>query len=115
MDFQARYNRLQQEVRDLKTAQTIPGLVQFYQGRGTIPVGTYSGVYTWTIQYKDVNDTNPPISYLDNPSAGDTLLEYDQATNSQKFEMHRINETIYVATFFDVISSRPIASITRDF
>lgn len=115
MDFQSRYNRLQQEVRDLKTAQTIPGLVQFYQKRGTIPAGTYSGVYTWTIHYADVKDTNPPIAYLSNPQTGDTLLEYDAITNTQKFEMHRINETIYFDTSFGVISSRPITNITRDF
>lgn len=115
MDLQERYNRLQQEIRDLKTAQTIPGLVQFYQATGDIPAQTYSGTYTWTIKYVDVNDTNPPITYLQSTATGDTLLGYNPATNSQKFEMHRTNETVYVATSFRVISSRPIASITKDF
>lgn len=115
MDFQERFNQIQCEIRDLKTAQAIPGFVAFNTATGQIPAQTYSGTYTWTIQYEDVSDTNAPITVLAAPGSGDTLLEYDPDTNTQKFEMHRTNETVYVATIFRVISSRPIASITKDF
>lgn len=114
MNFQDRYNRLQQEIRDLKTAQTIPGLVALYSAMLTIQPGTYEGTYTWTINYKDVNDPNPPITYM-HSGTGDSLLLYNPITNTQKFEMHRISETIYVATTMRINSSRPIESITPDF
>lgn len=114
-DIQAQIIDFERELRDLKTAQTIPGYISMNRSSGTIPARTYNGTYTWTIHYEDVGDTNPPITMLNTYATGDTLLPYDQSTNTQKYEMHRTNETIYVATTFTVISSRPISSITRDF
>lgn len=114
-DIQQKIITAEQELRDLKTAQAIPGYVSMNRSTGTIPARTYSGTYTWTIHYEDVGDTNPPITMLNTYATGDTLLPYDPSTNTQKFEMHRTNETVYVATTFTVISTRTIASITQDF
>lgn len=114
-DIQAQIIDFEREIRDLKTAQAIPGYISMNRASGTVPAQTYNGTYTWTIHYEDVGDTNPPITLQHAYQTGDTLLPYDPATNTQKFEMHRTNETLYVATTFTIISSRPITSITQDF
>lgn len=114
-DIQDQLIEFEREIRDLKTAQAIPGYVSMNRATGTIPARTYSGTFTWTIHYEDVGDTNAPITMLNATQTGDTLLQYDPATNTQKFEMHRTNETVYVAATFTVISTRTIASITQDF
>lgn len=114
-DIQEQIIEFEREIRDLKTAQAIPGYISMHRKSGTIPARTYSGTYTWTIQYEDVGDTNAPVSLINAAGTGDTLLAYDANTNTQKFEMHRTNETVYVATSFTIISTRPITSITQDF
>lgn len=114
-DIQSVIIEAEREILELKTAQAIPGYVSMNRATGTIPARTYSGTYTWTIHYEDVGDTNPPIAMLHSIQTGNALLPYDPATNTQKYEMHRVNETVYVATSFTVISTRRIISITQDF
>ena len=114
MNFQVELIEIKREIRDLKTAQTLPSWFSMNNANAPVPAGTYSGPHTWTIHYEDVGDTNTPITSVAYDT-GTTLLPYDASTNTQKIEWSPIGTTVYVATTFHVASSRPIASITTDF
>lgn len=105
---------IERELRDLKTAQPIPGVIQLYTASGIVPAQTYAGAYTWTIHYEDVGDTDAPITQLGGID-NSTLLAYDPATNTQKVEYAPTSATIYQQTSFQIRTSRPVTSITRDF
>lgn len=113
MDLQAEFMRLKQEIRDLKTAQTQPSTFTLNRERVEVPAGTYSGTYTWTVQYEDVGDTNAPITSYD-AGSGWSLRPYNSTTNTQKVELHVSNMTT-TATFYYIYSTRPMASVTKDF
>lgn len=106
---------LENEIRDLKTAQIIAGYNSMSRKTASIPTGTYDGIYTWTIHYEDAGDTNAPITrlyYGDNWS----LLPYDPITNTQKVELYAIPSEYWGGDpIFTISSSRGISSITKDF
>lgn len=115
-NIQEQIIELEREILELKTAQPIPGMVEFYRGLIDIPAMSYNGTYTWTIKYKDVGDTSEPIAFITFLSdRAMHLLPYDAETNTQKIEYHSIGGTIFVATWQLMVASRPIESITRDF
>lgn len=108
-DIQQELIRLSQEIRDLKTAQTTPGTSTLYSAQGTIPAGTYKGIYTWIIQYADVGDSNAPITtYMGNISS---LGPYHPSANNQALEWFANNVTTVQDTIY-AFSTRPIISIT---
>lgn len=106
---------LEKEIRDLKTAQVIAGNSTMKRKTTHFPVGTYSGTYTWTIQYEDANDTNAPITYL-YYSGNWSLRPYDSATNTQKIEYYVYGSEYWGGDpMFIISSTRGIQSITQDF
>lgn len=106
---------LEQEIRDLKTAQVLAGYSTMKRKTKNFPAGTYSGTYTWTIHYEDVGDTNAPITYL-YYGASWSLRPYDSGTNTQKVELYADPSEYWGGDpMFIVASSRDISSITQDF
>lgn len=106
---------LEREIRDLKTAQVLAGLCRMWRKQQPIQTGTYSGTYTWTIHYKDVGDTNAPITYLCYDDSW-SLRKYNSATNTQKVELYADPSEYWGGdAIFIVASSREISSITQDF
>lgn len=102
---------LKEEIRDLKTAQTIPSVLTTYTGEVIIPVGTYNGAYTWTIRFADHDSTNAPILFA--PSYISVLPFRND--NTQKVELYLLNTTYYSTERFIIYSSKPIYSINQDF
>ena len=51
-NLQEELARLKEEIRDLKTAQMLPGYSRMYRGALPIPAGNYQGVYAWTITFE---------------------------------------------------------------
>lgn len=103
--------KLQEEIRDLKTAQAIPSTLKTYSEEVIIPIGDYDGVYTWTITFEDTNDPNPPLVYVQstyNP------LPY-RNDNTMQIEWVAVNQHLYSTDRFTVYSSRPIHDINRNF
>jgi hypothetical protein len=105
---------LNREILGLKTGEKKPGTSTMYRQSVVIPAGDYSGIYTFTIRYKDVGDTSAPIT-TSNYDAGWTLLDYNASGNTQKIEWAVENTTLGGAQTVYVYSTRPIESITRDF
>lgn len=117
-DLQQKLIRLEQEIRDLKTAQYMPGYMNMHYNDFDVAIPTVSvSRYvptTWTIYYANDEDTNAPISYILFDDQGSwELLEYDSATNTQKLQLcYRYNTTIeYLPA---IVSSRIIDHITKD-
>lgn len=110
--FQDEIIKLKREIRDLKTAQLLPSVLRKYHADGEIPAQSYSGVYTWTIQFEDVGDTETPLVYSD---PGYNFLPYDPITNSQKIEWATTSSTCQEPGSIPIESSRPIISVTKDF
>lgn len=100
------------EIAELKTAQTQPSTFTLHRGTGTLPAGTYSGTYTWTIYYEDVGDTNAPITSFSHGS-GWSLRPYNSTTNTQQIEMH-VSDLTTVDDILYAYSTRPITAITKD-
>lgn len=102
---------LKNEIRDLKTAQTTPGNSTLYRGQGTMPAGTYKGIYTWTISYADEGTTDAPITTFDHGS-GWSLGPYHPSTNTQAIELFAEDLTTVQDTLY-VFSTRPITGISN--
>lgn len=109
-DLQAELEAIEREIRDLKTAQTMPGFATMHSAQATLPAGTYSGAYTWTITYEDVGSTDAPVTTA-NHGTGFCLLPYNSSTNTQKLEMFVSNMTTVQDTIY-IYSTRPIASVS---
>ena len=109
-DIQAQLIEIKRDIRDLKTAQFLPGLSTMQHAIAILPAGDYNGVYTWTIYYEDVGSTNAPLTYS-NPGDGFTLLPYDSDTNTQKLEWYRPDGYDWPAGELDIFSSRGITSV----
>ena len=109
-NLQEELARLKEEIRDLKTAQMLPGYSRMYRGALQIPAGNYQGVYTWTITFEQDGFENAPIIHFDQ-GLNMTPQRFDYMSNTQKIELFAnpygtsIDETRY---FY---STRPIASV----
>lgn len=110
-NLQDELERLREEIRDLKTAQTLPGYCQMYRGSLSIPAGNYQGVYVWTITFAADGYGNAPIVHFDQ-GVNMSLLQYDAINNTQQIELFAnpygtsVDETRY---FY---STRPIVSVS---
>ena len=102
---------LKREIRDLKTAQTVPSIMKFSMATFTIPQNLADGFYYWTIRYDDSENTTTPITFDD--SFLFVLENYDPITNTQKIPFESVNGT-YAGETLTILSTRPIASITFD-
>lgn len=111
-DIQEELIALKEEIRDLKTAQTIPSVLKTYTGEVIIPIGTYNGAYTWTVQFEDTLDTNTPLFYAPQYIS---VLPYRAGDNTLRIELYLLNTTYYSTERFTVYSSRPIHSINQNF
>lgn len=110
-NLQAELIAIKNEIRDLKTAQTMPGYSKMYTSTAVLPAGTYSGTYTWTIRYEDVGSNDAPITAMQHGDAF-TLLPYNASTNTQKIEMALMgSSTSSLQDLIRVYSSRPITAI----
>lgn len=106
---------LEQEIRDLKIAQVYAGYTKMKRIITHFPAGTYSGIYTWTIHYEDVGNTDAPITYLYG-GEGWSLRFYGSETNTQKVELYADPSQYFGGDpMFGVASTRGISSITQDF
>lgn len=115
MELDKKLMAFEREILALKTAQLAPAYLSMFTGEIDFPTQYYQGNYYWTIYYKNVGDTNPPLTVTTATAASYSLLPYNSATNSQRFEYHSVGETIYIATTFRITSSRPIDRIVRNF
>lgn len=110
-DIQQELIALKNEIRDLKTAQAIPSKLKTYWKAVVIPAGTYSGVYTWTIQYADQDTENEPLVYVQN----DMNVLPLRSDNTQLIEWTTLSVTYYSQGLFIVYSSKPIYDINSNF
>lgn len=102
---------LKREIRDLKTAQTVPSIMKFSMATFTIPQNLADGFYYWTIHYEDSENTTAPITF---DSLFLCVLEnYDPITDTQKIPFEIANG-VYLGETFTILSTRPITSITMD-
>lgn len=109
--FQKDMERLREDIRDLKTAQTKPSIITTYSGYGTIQTGYYSeGLWRWRIDYEDDGNTSAPITVVGTPYA---LRPYQSGSNTQIIEYFSDGETVYTQYIISAESTRPIASITQ--
>lgn len=110
--IQSEFEALKRDILELKTAQTMPATFTMNSKSGTIAAGRYTrGFYVWRINYKDVGDTNAPITLVDNSWP---LRSYNSGTNKQDIEFYSNGTTTYfVSDSFEVLSSRPITSIQQ--
>lgn len=103
---------LKREIRDLKTAQPVPSIMNFYSKTLTIPNNLTQGFHYWTIQFEASENGTDPISY---DSAFVFVFEfYDSATNTQKIVLDAPYNNAYAGAILEVYSTRPIISITMD-
>lgn len=108
-NLQAELIAIKNEIRDLKTAQTMPGYSTMYSASATLPAGTYAGTYTWTITYDDVGSTDAPITTA-SYGTGFSLLPFNPTYNTQKLEMS-IESLTTTQNTIPIYSTRPIASV----
>ena len=102
---------LKEEIRDLKTAQTIPSVLKTYHSIIVLPAGSYSGVYTWTIQFADHDSTNAPLVYV---SSWMSVLPF-RNDNTIQVEWYTLGGWNRDPQHFDVYSSKPIYDIQPNF
>ena len=102
---------LKEEIRDLKTAQTIPSVLKTYHSIIVLPAGSYSGVYTWTIRFADHDSTNAPLVYV---SSWMSALPY-RDNNTIQVEWYSSGNYFADSQRFDVYSSKPIYDIQPNF
>ena len=109
-NLQEELARLKEEIRDLKTAQTLPGYSRMYRGALPIPAGNYRGVYAWTITFEQDGFGNAPIIHFDQ-GVGLTLLGFNFINNTQQIEFYAnpYGSSIDMTRYF--YSTRPIASV----
>jgi hypothetical protein len=103
---------LKREIRDLKTAQTVPSITKFYSASFTIPQNIARGFHYWTIHFEDSENPTEPITY-------DSYFfyvpeNYDPATNTQKIVLDIPYDGTYGGETFTIYSTRPITSIMMD-
>ena len=117
MDLDKKLKEFEREILALKTAQLLPAYLNTFEYKAEYPAMTYNAgqIYTWTIYYKNVGDTNAPLTYSSYISSDYALLPYNSATNSQVFEYTSLGETLYVTTTITFKSSRPIDRVVRNF
>lgn len=115
MELDKKLREFEREILRLKTAQLAPAYLSMFSATVEIPAQYYQGTYYWTIFYKDVGDTNAPLTRTDATAAVYGLLPYDSATNSQRFEFYSVGETVHISFSFHVTSSRPIDRVVRNF
>lgn len=110
-ELQQRLIALIAEVRDLKTARTIPSTAQFYRDQITLGQGTYTYL---KIEVQLANDsTNMDPLIFESGSFFFVMRPFDSSTNKVVFEF--IGD-VYVAQISSTVtfwSNRPIVSITR--
>ena len=102
---------LKEEIRDLKTAQTIPSVLKTYHSIIVLPAGSYSGVYTWTIKFADHDSTNAPLVYV---SSWMSVLPF-RNDNTIQVEWYTLGGWNRDPQRFDVYSSKPIYDIQPNF
>lgn len=112
MDFQQWMLRLKREIRDLKTAQTRPSLMKFYEARVTIPQNITKGFHHWTIQYEESTNQTEPIAF--ECDFVFVLEFYDQSTNTQKIVYDCPYDGSFGGLSIYIYSTRPIVAITKD-
>lgn len=115
--FDERIKTIKREILNLKTAQLVASNSRASSATATIPIHIPQGSNTWTIRFEDDGERTQPLVYIPNASYYRlTLQEYDQNANTQKIQLYaRETDERSTAENFIVISSRTIASITRDF
>lgn len=109
-NLQEELARLKEEIRDLKTAQMLPGYSRMYRGTLSIPAGNYQGVYAWTITFEQDGFGNAPIIHFDQ-GRNMTLLGFDFINNTQQIEFFANPYGTSIAETRYFYSTRPIASV----
>lgn len=105
---------LQREILELKTAQNKPSILNTYKATMPILGGYYNtGLWSWTITYKDDGINWPPITTIIDPALNAYLKPANG--NTQKIYFYSGEDGYYIgATTGTVLSSREILSITQD-
>lgn len=105
---------LQREILELKTAQNKPSILNTYKATMPILGGYYNtGLWSWTITYKDDGSNWPPITTIIDPALNAYLKPANG--NTQKIYFYSGEDGYYIgATTGTVLSSREILSITQD-
>lgn len=105
---------LQREILELKTAQNKPSILNTYMATMPILGGYYNtGLWSWTITYKDDGSNWPPITTIIDPALNAYLKPANE--NTQKIYFYSGEDGYYIgATTGTVLSSREILSITQD-
>lgn len=112
--LQSEFENLKRDILELKTAQIRPSTFTASNHSGPISKGRYTrGFYRFRIQYKDVGDTNAPITTF-NFGGNWVLRPYDAGNNTQDVEFYADGTVVeYTDTTFAFQSSRPVQSVTQ--
>lgn len=116
-DFNQRMRELEREIRDLKTAQRLPGFINMHIIYETVPEYTCTAwnPITWTIHFAGESDGSAPIiSLLDDEWGAWSLLKYDPYTDTQKIQYVTRYRLVTASDIPLMVSSRAIDSITPD-
>lgn len=109
-NLQQKIIKLLQEVRDLKTAKTIPSTVRFFRTQIKGPSGDSSNLI-YEIQFKQ-EDFNGMMPITVVSSSGNPITnEFDPTTMTQRFEIHSISTSIEFT--ITINSNREIVGVTR--
>lgn len=116
MDLDRELKYIENELRALKTAQLFPAFLQSYYAATPMPSQTYASEtpYTWTIYYKNVDDTNAPLTELLASGGYWGLLRYNAANNTQQIE-YIGGGLVEGGIDIEIVTSRPIDRIVRNF
>ena len=102
MDFQSRFNRIEQEIRDLKTAQNKPSTIKPY----VMATPTTTTPTNYTITFADDGSGFNPIVLIIGAGNNGWLGQFDATTNTQP-----LTTTATGSYTITVISNRQILSI----
>ena len=117
-NFNQRMLELEREIRDLKTAQTLPGFINMHIIQERVPEYVCASwtPYTWTIHFAGESDGSAPIiSILDDEWGAWSLMQYDTNTDTQELQ-YVPKYQIFGSTYTPLmVSSRAVSSITPNF
>lgn len=106
---------LRREIRELKTAQRKPSLLNTFHATGEIKPGYYTvGLWTWTITYKDDGNPFPPITTINSFLPYGAYLKPANGNTQKIYYYSGDNDNYIDADTIRVASSREILSITQD-
>ena len=112
--LQSEFQDLVRDIRELKTAQPKPSIIQAHYKTGERLSGYYTvGDWTWTITYKDDGSGQAPVTMFESmPYVGAYLKPY--VSNQQKILWHCGEYQAVQQGTFTLVSTREILSITQD-